>query len=213
VTDEAKKWDGWHTNVRPAYEPIVMFMKPFEGSFINNLRQNDVGALNIDATRIPFSNDKESKKPKARPEIIGKTPFPSDFAKAGHWDSEIKKDRSTYYAHEEGRYPTNLIRTTPFNDGYDNIFLIPKPSVREKGSFNSHPSVKPLALMEQLVKLVSKEDQYVLDPFVGSGTTVLACFLHNINFVGIDLSKKYLQIAIKRLKNAKKSTNLKTLLE
>jgi DNA modification methylase len=40
---------------------------------------------------------------------------------------------------------------------------------------NNHPTVKPIALMEYLVKLVSKENAVVLDPFAGSGSTLVAC--------------------------------------
>jgi len=64
---------------------------------------------------------------------------------------------------------------------------------------NNHPTVKPIALMEYLVKLVSREGATVLDPFMGSGTTGIACRNLNRNFIGIELDKDYFEIATKRI--------------
>jgi site-specific DNA-methyltransferase (adenine-specific) len=66
-------------------------------------------------------------------------------------------------------------------------------------SKNNHPTVKPIALMEYLVKLVSREGATVLDPFAGSGTTGIACRNLNRNFIGIELSEEYYEIACKRI--------------
>jgi len=65
---------------------------------------------------------------------------------------------------------------------------------------NFHPTVKPLALMEYLIKLVSKEDALVLDPFLGSGTTAIAAFRLNRRFLGYEISEEYLNIANQRLR-------------
>ena len=64
---------------------------------------------------------------------------------------------------------------------------------------NHHPTVKPLALMEYLVKLVSREGAIVLDPFLGSGTTALAAKRLGRHFVGVELSEEYCAIARKRI--------------
>ena len=66
---------------------------------------------------------------------------------------------------------------------------------------NFHPTVKPLSLMEYLVKLVTKEKQLVLDPFIGSGTTALACMITNRNFIGFEISKEYCDIAQRRIQS------------
>jgi DNA modification methylase len=66
-------------------------------------------------------------------------------------------------------------------------------------SRNNHPTVKPLALMKYLVKLVSREGQTVLDPFMGSGTTGIACKELNREFIGIEMSEEYLEIAKRRI--------------
>jgi len=67
-------------------------------------------------------------------------------------------------------------------------------------STNSHPTVKPIALMEYLVKLVSKEGAIVLDPFAGSGSTLIACQNLKRNYIGIEKEKDYVKIAEARLK-------------
>lgn len=64
---------------------------------------------------------------------------------------------------------------------------------------NNHPTVKPIKLMEYLVKLVSRENSIILDPFMGSGTTGIACKKLNRNFIGIEKDEHYFQIAEKRI--------------
>jgi site-specific DNA-methyltransferase (adenine-specific) len=73
-------------------------------------------------------------------------------------------------------------------------------SIKAKQS-NSHPTVKPLALMEYLVKLTATPTGgKVLDPFMGSGTTGLACKNEGRDFIGIEREAEYLEIAKKRIK-------------
>lgn len=62
-----------------------------------------------------------------------------------------------------------------------------------------HPTIKPLNIIENLVLNSSKEDEIVLDPFMGSGTTGVACRMHNRNFIGIEIDKKYFEIAESRI--------------
>lgn len=66
---------------------------------------------------------------------------------------------------------------------------------------NVHPTVKPIKLMEYLVKLVTKENAVVLDPFLGSGTTGIACKKLNRNFIGIEREEEYVKIAEARIKS------------
>ena len=65
---------------------------------------------------------------------------------------------------------------------------------------NNHPTVKPIALMEYLVKLVSREGAVVLDPFAGSGSTLIACKNLGRNFIGIEREVDYVAIANARIK-------------
>jgi len=101
--------------------------------------------------------------------------------------------------HPKGRVPSNIIRTQKFEDGYDKFFLVPK--VRQgKDKFNHHPTLKPVELMEHLVKLVSFGEQTILDPFMGSGSTGVAATNCNRKFIGYELDKGYFDIANTRLK-------------
>ena len=68
-------------------------------------------------------------------------------------------------------------------------------NLRETKRSNYHPTVKPIALMEYLVKLVSREGQTVLDPFAGSGTTGIACKNLNRNAILIEREAEYVEIA------------------
>jgi DNA modification methylase len=71
---------------------------------------------------------------------------------------------------------------------------------------NNHPTVKPLKLMEYLVKLVSREGAVVLDPFMGSGTTGIACRKLNRKFIGIEMEEDYIKIAKARINSELQKT-------
>ena len=104
--------------------------------------------------------------------------------------------------HPKGRVPANIIRTEPFNDGYDKFFLVPKVR-QKKEDFNFHPTLKPVELMFHLIKLISFENQTILDPFMGSGSTGVACLKLKRKFIGYELDKDYFNIAERRLINEK----------
>lgn len=65
----------------------------------------------------------------------------------------------------------------------------------------AHPTQKPIKLMEELLKIHSNQEQLILDPFMGSGTTGIACLNLNRNFIGIELDPTYYNIAKTRIKN------------
>ena len=62
-----------------------------------------------------------------------------------------------------------------------------------------HPTIKPLSIIRTLIRNSSKENDVVLDCFLGSGTTAVACILENRNYIGVELNKKYYDIANKRI--------------
>jgi site-specific DNA-methyltransferase (adenine-specific) len=99
---------------------------------------------------------------------------------------------------DNDRVPANVITSEEFHDSYDKNFLVSKPSKAEKGDFNTHITVKPLSLIEHLIKLFSKENSLVVDPFLGSGTTALACKNTNRKCLGIELNKEYYNICVSR---------------
>jgi site-specific DNA-methyltransferase (adenine-specific) len=65
---------------------------------------------------------------------------------------------------------------------------------------NNHPTVKPVKLMEYLVRLVTPNNGVCLDPFMGSGSTGVAARNLNRNFIGIEIDTDYFKIAEKRIK-------------
>ena len=69
----------------------------------------------------------------------------------------------------------------------------------DRRSRNNHPTVKPIALMEYLIKLVSHEKSIILDPFAGTGTTGIACQNLNREFLLIEKDPSYYEITVKRL--------------
>lgn len=81
------------------------------------------------------------------------------------------------------------------------FFYCAKTSKKERGEGNDHPTVKPLALMRYLCRLVTPPDGVVLDPFMGSGSTLHAARSEGFRTIGIDIEKKYCEIAAKRLES------------
>ena len=64
-----------------------------------------------------------------------------------------------------------------------------------------HPTQKPVRLIERLVKASTNPNDIILDPFIGSGTTAIACIKERRHFIGFELSKEYFDKAIKRIEN------------
>lgn len=81
-------------------------------------------------------------------------------------------------------------------------FYCAKASTAERGAGNNHPTVKPIALMRYLVRLVTPPGGLVLDPFTGSGTTAVAAKLEGAQFMGFELSPEYAAIATARYEAA-----------
>lgn len=75
----------------------------------------------------------------------------------------------------------------------------PKPSEKECGK---HPTQKPLALLERIIKASSKEGDLILDPFTGSSTTGLVAYKYGRRFIGTDIEEEYLELSKRRFQNA-----------
>lgn len=96
-----------------------------------------------------------------------------------------KADKETFYD-SSSRYPTQLIEIPNRTDG------------------KLHPTQKPVALMEYLIKTYTNEGETVLDFTMGSGTTGVACVSLNRNFIGIELDESYFNIAQERISVAQR---------
>lgn len=88
----------------------------------------------------------------------------------------------------------------PLSDVWEIPYLNPKAKERV-----GYPTQKPILLLEQIIKLVSDEDDVILDPFCGSGTTLVAAKLLNRQYVGIDVSEEAVSLTKERLVNPVKS--------
>ncbi len=101
----------------------------------------------------------------------------------------------------DNMYPANVFTIESINELIDKAFLLPKPTKKEKGEYNDHKTVKPLAICEYLIKLSAfAKKAVILDPFIGSGTTAVAAKKLGKNYIGVDANEKYVKIAEKRLK-------------
>jgi site-specific DNA-methyltransferase (adenine-specific) len=76
------------------------------------------------------------------------------------------------------------------------------------GNKNFHPTVKPIKLMQYLVKMITPPNGIVLDPFCGSGTTGVACKLDGFQFVGLEQDPDYAKIAEARINNYKPEVSI-----
>jgi site-specific DNA-methyltransferase (adenine-specific) len=82
------------------------------------------------------------------------------------------------------------------------FFYTAKASKSERGEGNTHPTVKPIALMRYLCRLVTPPGGIVLDPFMGSGSTGKAALMEVFAFIGIEREERYFDIAVKRIEQA-----------
>ena len=137
--DNESKWKGWRVgNLRPIFEPILWFVKPYTlgGTLADNVRNYEVGAFNNES-----------------------------------W----------------GEYTTNCSNV---------IKVVPR-----KDDHGFHPAQKPVELLRSLIELSTLENQVILDPFCGSGSTLVAAHELNRRYIGIDSSHQCIEIANKRLQN------------
>ena len=95
----------------------------------------------------------------------------------------------TYLDHGTGLVDTEAV------DGLSTVFTIEKEM---KASWNDHLSVKPVALLEKIIKVFTKKGQVVLDPFLGSGSTAVAAKREGRICVGVERNEDYYRIACRR---------------
>ena len=107
------------------------------------------------------------------------------------------KHRNTYGRFEGQRAePTTLYGDS---GGASRFFYVAKASKSERGKGNLHPTVKPVKLMRYLVRLITPPGGTVLDPFAGSGTTLLAAEREGFDSIGIEMNPEYCEIIRKRM--------------
>ena len=177
-----------HNRLKPAHEPIVVAQKPYDGSLEKNFDKWGCGLIDTETTRVPW----EKEPPKG---WVASGHKRRTFGKKGKTTGS-QEEFGTKDANPNGRYPSNIIGDVlPEHQKY---FYAPRATRKEKGIDNDHPTVKPVDLMEYLIRIYSPKNSIVLDPFCGSGTTGVAALLNEREFVGVDLTEKYAMMSEKR---------------
>ena len=214
ATELAKKWNGWGTALKPAHEPIIMVRKPFKGAVIDCVEKYGTGAINIDACRIGDEEveagraGRRSKSTFQNSELNGYTGvnkgrFPAncitlddDAFYSKYFNitppelskKASKKDRNSDWQGKEIAITEKVTtdgRKKPIDNAYNRGMTMRK---------NSHPTVKPTDLMAWLVRLVTPPGGTVLDPFAGSGSTLVAAKREGFGFIGIEREDEYIEI-------------------
>ena len=216
ATPEAQQWQGWGTALKPAHEPICVARKHLTGTVASNVLEWGTGALNIDGSRVGtgtgetvtyevsdirggnYGQDKEAYADRGKLTYTktdqGRWPanvihdgsdevlagFPND---AGRFFYCAKASKSERNAGLEGFEPRKSDTRSDTAAGLWAQMEAPKA--------NFHPTVKPIALMRYLVKLVTPPGGTVLDPFLGSGSTAVAAILEGFEWVGCEMTEDY----------------------
>lgn len=208
ATDAAKQWNGYGTALKPACEPICVARKPLEGTVVENVLKYGTGGINIDAGRIGMEEIKtQAKTDKVSFGVaFGGKGFNGckESAHIGRWPANIIHDGSEEVlagfpdaarqagspkktTHSNGMFgigtPGRIYKED--NNSAARFFYCAKTSPAERAG-RKHPTIKPLALMEYLVKVFCPAGGIVLDPFLGSGTTAIACTNTGHKWVGIE---------------------------
>ena len=194
ATEAAKQWQGWGTALKPALEPITVARKPFPGTVAENVLQHGTGALNVDGCRVGTEE---------RPLIESQAEHSLNAFGDGLNGSRSAGTTTL------GRFPANLIHDGseevvglfPEDDGESasRFFYCAKADPSERRN-SKHPTIKPVALMRYLVRLVTPPGGVVLDPFAGSGTTIEAARLEHCRAIGIEREAEYCADILERLR-------------
>jgi len=239
ATDDARKWEGWGTALKPAWEPVILARKPFKGTVARNVLEHGTGVLNIDGCRIPTQESlngggysKGESKGMWTPgqDGGGLGRLPGQFKQpSGRWPANLIFDEGAarmldeqtgdlrgrgnkgpakggggLYGHGEC---VNDFGPGELTGGASRFFYCAKASQKERDAGladqkNNHPTVKPVALMAYLCRLITQPGGVVLDPFMGSGSTGIGAIREGFNFIGVEMQGEYVQIAEARLAHA-----------
>lgn len=198
-------FEGLNTCLKPAVEPIVLAQKPLaEGEdHISNFRNYGTGALNIGAVQVIRSD--------------GEIRYPANIITDGSTvvNAGFNAGNENFNACPEGLFDHLFNPVLYYSKAQDkekdfglDQYITSKTrkalfSGRERAIKNIHPTVKPIALMRHLVRLVSRPGDIVADLFLGSGSTGIASVLEGRNFVGMEINEDYFECADIRIRRAK----------
>lgn len=231
ATPEAAAWSGWGTALKPAHEPIVVARKPLVGTVAANVLAHGTGALNIDGCRVGDGGQLKWEQPRdmgyhggsdagsvpATSSPVGRWPanviFDEDAAAELDAQSGISASKRADRGAGKGEtgtfgvYGDNAERVRGHDDsgGASRFFYCAKAGAKERPvgpDGTKHATVKPLALMRWLVRLVTPPGGTVLDPFAGSGTTLEAAILEGFDAVGIERDPAHADLCAVRVERS-----------
>jgi len=197
LSEKISEYDGYFTTLKPANEPICIARKPFSHSSVTEcILEHGTGAFHIDACRIPRGKDDRFE--------YGVTG--NQKATTGKYGIYGHFEPTSYTPHEQGRYPSNIVFDVTTSKVLEQqakdasrFFFCAKATKKERGSYNTHPTVKSVELMRWLVRLLTPNNGIILDPFAGSGSTLLASQAEGVCAIGIEKEAEYVEIIKKRL--------------
>ncbi len=228
-------FEGYGTALKPAYEPWLLCMKPIEKTFANNAEKWGVGGINIDGCRIGTSkdmnpNDFDDSLGGERKDTSNHTN--SNLIK-GRWPANLILDESAAEQLDQmtGNNSSRFFycaksSSSERNKGLEGMPLKESRPLgisnwegqtngsgdvmgKSKPQYNSHPTVKPISLMKYIIKLLAPPgNPILLDPFAGSGSTLVAAKEQGISAIGIEKEQEYIEIANKRLEAAQCLTQM-----
>ena len=224
VTPEAQQWEGWAYGTqaqKPALEPIYLGQKPFsEKTGAANLLKHGVGAVNIDGCRVPVNPEADASQ--LRTMQRGQR---TDDLNGQEWGMSKGGADTPQVVRAEGRHPANLILDGSsevvsmfpdskgqqarndsgsaarffhqFGPDTDPLFYHPKAGKLDRGG-SKHPTVKPIALMQYLIRHITPPGGIVLDPFAGSGTTAEAARREGFDVILMEAEQEYVDFLNQR---------------
>lgn len=200
ATDAAKQWEGWGTALKPAHEPIVVARRPLIGTVAANVLAYGTGALNIDEARIGGDGGRWPANVIFDPDAAAELDRQEDGASRFFYVA--KPSKAERNAGLEG-LPERIgagkgnglaRRCATCDASVIGGCECPDRTYVNPASTNPHPTVKPLQLMRYLIRLVTPPGGTVLEPFAGSGTTLMAATIEGFTSIGIELTDDYLPI-------------------
>ena len=207
-------WEQLNRIIKPNGAIVLFGSEPFSSALrmsnINNYKYDWTWVKNI-PTGFQFCKKQPmrvvenllvfyKKPPMYNPQLRDKTI--KDIKKLGN-NVRVKAFNSEHYTtKEQGKHEH---RTIPFDKCYPINSLYFKNTHNNKNTV--HPTQKPVALMEYLIKTYTNENETVLDFTMGSGSTGVACKNTNRNFIGIEKDENYFNIAVERIKGTEPTPN------
>ena len=207
ATPEAQRWQGWGTALKPAHEPICVARKPLTGTVASNVLEWGTGALNIDGSRVGTADGFGGGTKATSGFVNGYEGDGFVASTQGRWPANVIHDGSDevlagfpndagrfFYCAKASKSERNaglegMVERRPDERTETGMGTFAEKGVAKQSNF--HPTVKPLALMRYLVKLVTPPNGTVLDPFLGSGSTAVACVLEGFDWIGCEMTEDY----------------------